>query len=177
MPRASVRSTVLAAVMAFGCSQGMPEAPPGGPTLVDTACPARNEAPAVDCAGGPRSSPFTCVRFDPDCAVDVQLEPDGDWYRLEGVNGVRIGALRALADTACGPVGPLSGIGSGGWKKRLAEDLPALLAAVCAPLGERAGLALRRFGDGSWIVREAVDTADNRERVRTCWPSHDACNG
>jgi hypothetical protein len=171
-----VRSIALAAA-ALGCSQGIPDAPPGGPAMRNSACPAGSEAPAVDCAEGPRSSPFVCMRFDADCAVDVQLEPDGEWYRLEGVNGVRIEALRDLADSACGPIGPPSGIGMGGWKKRLAEDLPALLTSTCAPLGARAGLALRSFDDGGWVVREADSTAENRERVKSCWPSHDACNG
>lgn len=169
--------SLVVAVLALGCSSSVPEAPPDGPTLVDTKCAAGSSAPAVDCAGGPRSSPFVCMRFDADCHVDVQLEPDGDWQRLEGVNGVRIDALRALADTACGPIGPPSGIGTGGWKKRLAEDLPALLAAVCATESERTGLALRSTSDGSWIIRDAISSAENRERVKTCWPTHDACNG
>jgi len=165
------------ALGALGCSSSIPEAPPGGPIMVDGACPAGSAAPIVDCAGGPRSSPFSCMRFTNDCAVDVQLEPDGEWYRLEGVNGIRIGALRALADGSCGPIGLPTGVGSGGWKKRLAEDLPALLGAMCVPLGQRAGLALRSYGSGEWIVREAVTTPENRERVKSCWPSHDACNG
>jgi len=176
MRRAAMLGLMLALV-APGCSSSIPEAPPGGPITVDTACPAGSEAPIVDCAGGERSSPFTCMRFTNDCAVDVQLEADGEWYRLEGVNGIRIAALRALADSSCGPIGLPSGVGSGGWKKRLAEDLPALLVSMCVPPGQRVGLALRSYGSGDWIVREAVTSAENRERVKSCWPSHDACNG
>jgi hypothetical protein len=177
MSRFPLGVLLVLVLVAHGCGAAMPDAPPGGPVLVDRACPAGSEAPAVDCTGGPRSSPFTCMRFDDACDVDVQLEEGGPWFRLEGVQGVRVGALRDLADAACGPIGPPSGIGAGGWKKRLAEDLPALLTAVCAPLGDTATLALRRFDDGGWDERVAPATPAKREQVRTCWPSHDACNG
>jgi hypothetical protein len=132
----------------------------------------------VDCAGGPQRSPFTCVSFDAECRVDVRLETDGPWYRLEGVNGISVVGLQALADRACGPVGGPSGVNRAAWKKRLAEDLPALLTGVCAPMGETAELALRDHETGAWVVRRDVPaTAEKRSETKACWTQHDDCRG
>ena len=173
-----VAQTIVLVLLCLGCSgDPVPPAPPGGPLLRATACTV-GAAADVDCAGGPQRAPFACVRFDAGCRVDVRLETDGPWYRLEGVNGVTVAGLRALADGACGPVGGPGGVTFAAWKKRLAEDLPALLAGVCAPLGDTADLALRDHATGRWVVREAVPaTAERRAETKRCWTEHDDCRG
>ena len=163
---------------AAGCSEGIPDAPPGSePALVATRCTTPGDVD-VDCAAGPRRSPFACLRFDASCNVDVQVDPEGPWYRLEGVNGVALGGILALADAACAPPDAPTG-GLPLWKrKRLAEDLPALMDGVCAPLGESADLALRDLVTGGWVLPPQVPVTEaKRAAVRLCWPQHDACRG
>lgn len=94
------------------------------PELVATGC-GRGQAYSVDCSGGPRSSPFVCVRYTEQCRTDVQLEEDGPWYELLGVSGVSTEGIVASAKSNCDP---------GNWKKRLAEDLPAIMEGVCRPI-------------------------------------------
>jgi hypothetical protein len=175
-----IRVMVLLMVgwLGVGCGgDPVPPAPPGGPPLQATAC-GEFDGSVIDCAGGPQLSPFACVRFDAGCRVDVRLETDGPWYRLEGVNGVTVAGLRALADSACGPVGGPGGVSVSGWKKRLAEDLPALLSGVCAPVDDTADLVLRAGETGAWVVRERVPvTAEKRSETKACWTQHDDCRG
>jgi hypothetical protein len=163
---------------ALACSDGMPEAPPGGPALVASRCEPPGPAD-VDCAGGPRRSPFACLRFDGDCNVDVRVEDDGPWYRLEGINGVTLAGILAVADTACAPPDLPSTSPLAPWKrKRLAEDLPALMDGACAPLGETADLALRDHDSGAWVTKSDVPVTEaKRSAARLCWPRHDECGG
>jgi hypothetical protein len=175
---ARVGVLLMAGWLGAGCGgDPVPPAPLGGPPLQATAC-GELDGVVVDCAGGPQRSPFACVRFDADCRIDVRLETDGPWYRLEGVNGVTVAGLHALADSACGPVGGPGGVSVSGWKKRLAEDLPALLGGVCAPLDDTADLALRDHETGAWVVRERVPaTEEKRAETKACWTRHDDCRG
>jgi hypothetical protein len=171
--------TTALCLTALACSDGLPEAPPGtGPALVASRCEAP-VPPDVDCAGGPRRSPFACLRFDGNCDVDVRLVDDGPWYRLEGINGVALGGILAVADAACAPPEATGAGGLPPWKrKRLAEDLPALLDGVCAPLGATADLALRDRQTGAWVLQSAVPvTEEKRAAARLCWPQHDDCGG
>jgi hypothetical protein len=172
-------SLMALCLLAVACSDHVPDAPPGtGPDLVVTRCEPAT-APDVDCVGGPRRAPFACLRFDADCEIDVRLEDDGPWYRLEGVNGVSLAAILAVADTACAPSDPPGAGALPPWKrKRLAEDLPALMDGVCAPLGDTADLALRDRTSGEWVTRSAVPvTEEKRAAARLCWPQHDDCGG
>jgi hypothetical protein len=75
-------------------------------------------------------------------------------------------------------VGGPDGVTYAAWKKRLAEDLPALLTGACAPLGETADLALRDYQTGAWVVRAGVSaTAEKRSETKVCWTQHDDCQG
>jgi hypothetical protein len=170
---------LVIALAAAACSERIPDAPPGtGPDLAMSRC-ATTETPEVDCAGGPRRSPFVCLRFDADCNVDVRLEDDGPWYRLEGIDGVALGGILAGADAACAPPESTGADGLPPWKrKRLAEDLPALMDGVCAPLGATADLALRDRQTGAWVLPSAVPvTEEKRAAARLCWPQYDDCGG
>lgn len=167
---------ILAPLLLASCSEPTPPAPPGGPVLVATGCAPEADA-AVDCTDGPRASPFTCLRFTSDCRMDVQLEVDGAWYRLEGVNGVTVDGIRDIAESACGPIGGPQGVQYSGWKKRLAEDLPALMTGVCRPAGDTVELALRDVDSGAWVTHPDVSaTAAKRAAVKGCWPTNDACS-
>jgi DNA-binding SARP family transcriptional activator len=116
--------------------------------------------------------------LDADCEVDVRLDDDGPWYRLEGVNGVSLAAILTVADTACAPAHLPAGALPPWKRKRLAEDLPALMDGVCAPLGATADLALRDRQTGAWVLPSAVPvTEEKRAAARLCWPQYDDCGG
>lgn len=147
---------LLACIVFLGCG--------GSAAPVASRC-APGDEPLVNCSNGPRTSPFTCVRFTKDCQVDVQVTGGPTWYRLEGVNGVLTEGVIAIAKRACADT----------WKKRIAEDLPSLMGGVCAPLEAQTQLLLRDMQTGG-VQQTTVDvTPDNRAKAKECWQPLDEC--
>lgn len=137
---------------------------------------------SLDCAESARTSPFTCVRYNADCSVDVQLGKDSDFYRLAAIDGIPVETLIGAAKTGCKD-------GARNWKKRLAEDLSQVMKASCGDAaGQNAGqldsgvdLQLRALHDGQvtdeMLERKGVaSTNDNRQAIKACWEQHDKCS-
>ena len=160
-PATIVLLSILAVGGCFGGSRSE------APELADTACTDSEQGASPDCAGGPRLSPFICLRFTEACDVEVQLEENGSWYRWLGLDGVSTAALIETAKNKCGEID---------WKKRIAEDLPAIAEAHCVDLFEPVGIQTVEVSGGQYRVFENVlATEGNRAAAKSCWPELDRC--
>lgn len=122
---------------------------------------------SLNCAESKRTSPFTCVRYNSDCSVDVQLSEQGPFMGLIAVDGIPVKTLISAAKSGCKD-GPRN------WKKRLAEDLSEVMKASCGTLDEAVGLTLREVDQV--VEKPAVaSTGDNRSALMACWEPLDKC--
>lgn len=122
---------------------------------------------SLDCAESERASPFTCVRYNSDCSIDVQLQDKGPFLGLVAIDGIPVETLVTAARTGCKD-------GARNWKKRLAEDLSEVMKASCGNLGGTVDLSLR---DGDQVVERkgVASTDDNRSALKSCWEKVDKC--
>jgi hypothetical protein len=113
--------------------------------------------PAQIDADGPAISPFRGMRKVED-GIEVQVLDD-TWYGLASVAGVDTATLQKEALRLCRP--------GNDWK-RITEDLPAFLAAMGTPVGERVDVIVRDLATGKKQTFEAVAmTHENRQRVKS----------
>ena len=73
------------------------QAPPTPPERKCT--PATNNR--VPCSNSTRTSPFSCVRYTKECAVEVQIASGAEFVRLKSVNGISVDALVDAAKRGC----------------------------------------------------------------------------
>ena len=124
---------------------------------------------SLDCAESSRQSPFTCVRYNEDCSVDVQLAGAADFYRLKSIDGIAADALVQAAKKGCKD-------GRRNWKKRLAEDLSMVMQASCGQLDGDVDLVLENLESKQEITRKGVaSNDDNRKAAKDCWEKNDKC--
>jgi hypothetical protein len=111
--------------------------------------------PSQIATDGPRTSPFRGMRAVT-AGIEVQVADD-TWFALEAVAGVDTPTLLREAERLCG---------KDAWK-RITEDLPSLLTAMGAPVGDAVDLKVKDLTSGELRDLPAVKmTAANRKRVK-----------
>lgn len=142
-PRHGIGVVVLANI-------GDPEVEPIGRWLLERSVPA--DAPRDPRGEHPMIAPFTGVRWENDLPV---VRVNEKWYGLTAINGIPIAEIMESAREQFGNRA----------RKRLAEDLPRLMAGMGRPTRRDVTLGLRD-ADGTVTTRTVRMTEAKRQRVR-----------
>lgn len=99
------------------------------------------------------TSPFSAIRWSGDV---TEVRVDGVWYRLVALNGIKNATIVEFAKTKY----------DSKWKKRIGEDLPALLHAMGKPPEKFVELDLEKLDDGKSVKLSKVEmTHENRRAI------------
>jgi hypothetical protein len=101
----------------------------------------------------PKLAPYTCLRWAGDLP---EVEVDGQFYRLRGIDGIAADKLIAFAKKTY----------DRRWKKRVSEDLVQVMTELGRPPGDKVTLQLEDLGSHAPLVRKDVPmTHENRQKV------------